>query len=295
MWAGPEIFRVGSIDVHVVSDGRLALRAESLFKDVPREEWQGAVPEADANGYLTVGMSCLVLRSAGKLILLDTGLGDKPSVKTSGVSATVGEAALLLRSLARHGIKREDIDIVVNSHAHPDHIGWNTTYENGALVPTFPNATYWMTKTEWDFFTLPRRMEKYEFLGDNLRPILERNQFELADGETDVTPEVRIMPSPGHTVGHACIMIHSAGEVAVFLGDLMHHPAHFEHPEWVNAVDILPQQTAESRRRLIREAYRQDTVLVACHSSYSGVGRIVNEGGQDRWVPLEPPDSPATQ
>ena len=289
MWTGPDRFRVGSIDITVVSDGKLALKAEGLFRDVPREEWQSQGKEVNEDGRIIVGMNSLVFRSAGKLILLDTGLGDKSSTLSAIGSPPVGENARLLRALDRHGIKREDVDIVINTHAHPDHLGWNTLVENGHLVPTFPNAKYWMTKTEWDFYTLPRRLEKYPYLGDNLRPILERGQVELADGEIDVTPEVRIVPSPGHTVGHACIMITSGQEVAVFLGDLMHHPAQMEHPEWVAAVDILPQQTTESRRRLIREAYRTDTVLVAVHSAYSGFGRMVQENGADRWVPLDPP------
>ncbi|HEX2173120.1 MAG TPA: MBL fold metallo-hydrolase [Dehalococcoidia bacterium] len=292
MWVSPDKFRVGNIDVTAISDGKLALKPEGLFKDVPREEWQAEVKELDANGNVVVGMNSLVFRSAGKLILLDTGLGDKPStVNATGSASGSPELSLLIKRLERHGIRREDIDVVINTHAHPDHIGWNTHLENGDLVPTFPNAKYWMTKSEWDFYTQPRRMERYQYLAENLKPILDRGQFELADGETDVTPEVRIIPSPGHTIGHACIMIHSAQEVAMFLGDLMHHPAHLEHPEWVNAVDYLPQQTPESRRHLIREAYRNDAVLVACHSSYSGFGRIVNENGSNRYVRLDPPSS----
>ena len=290
MWVSPDKFRVGTIDVTAISDGKLALNPTGLFKEVPREEWQAEVKELDANGNVLVGMNSLVLRSGGRLILLDTGLGNKPTTLSATRSASGSpELSRLLTRLEQHGIGREDIDIVINTHAHPDHVGWNTLVENGQLVPTFPNAKYWMTRSEWEFYTQPRRMETYPYLAENLKPILERGQFELADGETDVTPEVRIIPSPGHTIGHACILIHSAREVAIFLGDLMHHPAHLEHPEWVNAVDYLPQQTPESRRTLIRQAYQTDAVLVACHSSYSGFGRLVNENGVDRYVPLDPP------
>ena len=106
-------------------------------------------------------------------------------------------------------------------------------------------------------------------------------RVEFADGERSITSEVRMMPSPGHTVGHASVLVSSGGQTAVFLGDISHHPAHLTHPEWVTAYDIMPQMQRESRERLFKLAYEQQALLIQVHNAWPGIaGRLLDRNGQ---------------
>lgn len=281
---GYQAFKVGSLEFYVVSDGTIELPAAVMFQGVATEDVRRVLPDFDPESSFVCGMNSILVRSDGKLILVDTGLGPKESTRSALNSKPGDDAGTLLQNLAALGVKPEDVDIVINTHAHADHIGWNTIERDGRLVPTFPNATYMMGKIEWDFYTTPRRLEKWAVLGENLGPIVESGRYAVADGETNVTSEVSIVPSPGHTVGHTCIVLRSGGEMAIHIADLIHHPAEFVHPEWISKVDFLPKETEESRRLFTKIALENNALLVGSHTPFPGAGRILSPDGQNTWL-----------
>lgn len=271
-------FHVGSLELVCLTDGTTDLfPPEAMFPNVPMEELKanGVINE---DGKIIVGFNSLVVRSHGKLILVDTGWGDKPSKPFPGG----GE---LWDNFRANGINPEEIDVVINTHGHPDHIGWNTRVVDGQIVPTFPRAKYYITKGDWDYYTDEEKLAAVpdwtQHTLDSLRALADSGQMELADGETPITPEVRMMPSPGHTVGHASVLLSSGNETAFFLGDIMHHPAQFNHPEWTNGFDILPELGRESREKLFRAAYEQQALVLQVHNAWPSVaGRLLDQDGK---------------
>ena len=163
-------YRVGSVEVAVVNDGTFGYDAGPVFGVVPRVMWERVVPPLDAMHRLTLGLNCLLLRSEGKTVLIETGIGGKPGDRDNASPASEGT---LLTSLAALGVSPENVDIVVNSHLHADHCGWNVLAEEGegeaVLRPTFPNATYFVAGVEWDDANHPNERTRATYLERNLR------------------------------------------------------------------------------------------------------------------------------
>jgi glyoxylase-like metal-dependent hydrolase (beta-lactamase superfamily II) len=154
-------------------------------------------------------------------------------------------------------------------------------------VPTFPNARYWVTKPEWDHWTTPEALAERPFLTRKLTPLKEHERLELADAdaEVEVAPGVRLVPAPGHTPGHVCVVLTSGQETAVYCGDLLHHVAQLEHPEWSPAFDLLPVLSAESRRRILEQALRNRAVLLTAHLPTPGLLSPTPIGGWRAGMP----------
>jgi glyoxylase-like metal-dependent hydrolase (beta-lactamase superfamily II) len=275
-------FYVGSLELRTVSDGSSRLPPGFLFGDVSEEELRRWIP-VDADGMMTLSYNSLLLRSHGKTILIDTGWGGRPL-------PNVPDAGHLLRNLETLGVTPETVDVVINTHAHSDHVGWNTHDHGDHVHLTFPNATYYLLDEEFEHYTRPEQVAAEPHLGYTLVPLRDSGRLELARDGTQVTPEVRIFRSPGHTAGHICVAITSGGQTAVFLGDLTHHPAQFTNPEWVLAYDVLPQTLLETRRKIMRQAVEQDLLLLTAHHVYPGVGKVSEEGGRFVWRNVGPAD-----
>ena len=272
-------FHIGSLELVCLTDGDTTLfPAVPMFQGASEDDLRAAGIIGGPTPY-TVGFNSLIVRSEGKLILVDTGWGDKPS-------KPFPEAGELMENFRAAGLRPEEVDIVINTHGHPDHVGWNTRVVDGQIVPTFPNATYYITKSDYDYWTNGDQIKQWDegwiqHNLDSLKVLAEMGRVEFADGERPITSEVRMMPSPGHTVGHASVLVSSGGQTAVFLGDITHHPAHLTHPEWVTAYDIMPQMQRESREKLFKLAYEQQALLIQVHNAWPGIaGRLLDRNGQ---------------
>jgi glyoxylase-like metal-dependent hydrolase (beta-lactamase superfamily II) len=195
------------------------------------------------------------------------------------------------------GVRRQDVDTVIFTHAHPDHIGGAIDVRDPRRpIPGFPNASYVMSETEWDFWTAAHVDLRGLRVPGDVRAGMEstakrclsvlRHQVELIDRETDIIPGVRTIPAPGHTPGHMALLLDSGGRQMLNLGDAAVHPLHLEQPEWKNGFDLDPEQALATRRALVERAVAEDMRLMAFHFPFPSVGRVTArpEGGWE-WMP----------
>jgi glyoxylase-like metal-dependent hydrolase (beta-lactamase superfamily II) len=263
---------VGSLEVAVVSDGGLALDPHRVFGRVSEADWR-PVAGLDEHGTIPVGVNCALVRSGERLVLLDTGGGASLALERGQ------NCGKLLEALAALGTTPEQIDTVVISHAHWDHAGGASVKVGERWLPTFPKASYWLWRGEWDYWMNPKLADRPPFLDDVMPPLVEHQRLELADREVEVASGVRLIPSPGHTPGHLCISLTSGNETAVYTGDMFHHPAQIEHPEWSPLFDVLPEMSAETRRSMFERARREGLVLLTAHLPTPGIARLPSGGG----------------
>ncbi len=284
-------YRVGSLELLVLSDGAFRLDAGAVFGVVPRPMWEPVVEDLDESHRTSLGLNCLLLQSEGKTILIETGVGDKDR---EAWLASPLEQRNLLSDLAVHGFAPDDVDIVINTHLHADHCGWNTRFlpsdeptVDGKLAPTFPRARYFIQRGEWEAARHPNERTRATYLAENLTPLEENGQLELIEGETQVTREVVVIPSPGHTEHHASVAITSGGEVALYVGDIAQHRVQLERVPWVSAFDVLPLVSLETKRRLMERAIQESALIVSVHLPFPGAGRLTRTPeGRRRWQPL---------
>ena len=277
-------FQLGNLELLVVSDGTLRLDAGAVFGLTPRVMWEASVSDLDDKHRLPLGLNCLVVRSGGKTVLLETGAGRK-TTRTPAAAGTEGSGALL-ENLAREGIRPDDVDIVVNSHLHFDHAGGNTAITEGRLVPAFPRARYFLQRGEWEAASHPNERTRTTYLAENLEPLQDRRQVELVEGEAEIIEGVRMVPAPGHTRDHCIVELESAGQLAVFLGEVAQQPVMLERIAWISAFDVLPLVSLETKKRLIERAIDRRALLICVHAAYPGLGRLRLEDSRRKWEPL---------
>ncbi len=284
-------FEVGTIQCIAVSDGTLTYApptfpppAMFLFANAPREQLEQALRQhgIPAEQWLewVSPYICLVVNTGEHLVLVDTG--------ADGLAPSTGR---LLENLRTAGIAPEQIDTVVLTHGHPDHIG-GTTDARGR--PAFPNAQHVMWKDEWDFWTSEQAELKLDEHGkevllktarDNLPPI--EGQLHLVDQEMEVVPGMRAVAAPGHTPGHMAVAVSSQGQQLLCLSDTVLHPIHMEQPEWHAVVDFDPPEVVATRRRLLDRAAAEKALVLVFHFPFPGLGHVAPDGEAWRWQPIE--------
>ncbi len=283
--AQPHSYRLGDLDLQILSDGTYYQDAGAVFGIVPRLMWERAVkPKLDEQHRMALGLNSLLVRSHGKLVLIETGVGDKESGRRQASPVAEGN---LLAELAALDILPEAIDVVVNTHLHADHCGWNTRATGEELVPTFPNARYLIQRGEWEAATHPNERTRATYLAENLLPLEEAGVLELIDGELSVTPEITVISTYGHTEDHASVVLSSGGETAIYIGDLVQHSIQLERTAWVSSFDLLPLVSMETKKRIVERAIREQALVISVHSPFPGLGRLTKtEDGRRHWEPV---------
>ncbi len=277
--------RLGDLDLQILSDGTFYQDAGAVFGVVPRMMWERVAGPLDEQHRISLALNCLLVRSHDTLILIETGVGDKDGARSQSTPVAEGT---LLSELAALGVRPEEVDVVINTHLHADHCGWNTQrLDDGRLVPTFPRARYLIQRGEWEAATNPNERTRATYLEENLLPVEQAGVLELIDGEVAVTPEVTIIPTPGHTDDHASIVLTSGGETALYIGDLIQHHVQLERTAWVSAFDLLPLLSMETKKRIVERAIRERALVVSVHSPFPGLGHVTRrEEGRRHWEPL---------
>jgi len=283
-------FKLGDFQCIAVSDGihtyappTFPPPAIFLFTNAPREHLEQTLRKH--NLYLEPWAKwvspyiCLVINAGEHRVLVDTG--------ADGLAPSTGK---LLQNLQAVGIAPEDIDTVILTHGHPDHIGGNTDSEGR---PAFPGARYVMSKDEWEFWTSGQAEAKLDehvrevllkFARKNLPPI--QGQLELVDHETEIVSGIRALAAPGHTPGHMALAISSGGEQLLCVSDAVLHPIHLEQPEWYSAVDFAPEQVVATRRRLLKRVAAEKALVLAFHFPFPGLGHVSQSGDTWQWQPI---------
>src|SRR5580700_7232483 len=283
MPAGSHRFEGGSIRSTVLSDGYFSYPAPWFFPNAGPEELSRALETHRLpRERILSPYTCLLIETGSHVVLVDTGAGTS--------SATNG--AIVAR-LQMAGIRPRDVETVVLTHAHPDHIGGAV---NAAGRPTFADARHVLAEREWDLWTAPRvdlsglRVpgEVQDSMLATARRCLNalRFQAEPIGGETEIAPGVRAIPAPGHTPGHLAILLSSKGEHLLNMGDAAVHPLHLEEPEWENGFDLAAGEAVATRRALLERAVAERMHLMAFHFPFPSVGRVAArpEGGWS-WSP----------
>jgi glyoxylase-like metal-dependent hydrolase (beta-lactamase superfamily II) len=228
---------------------------------------------------LKLSIHALLVDAPGLRLVVDTCIGnDRPRGITGGQPL----ATPFLQHLAEAGWSREGVDAVVCTHLHVDHVGWNTMLEGGRWVPTFPKARYLIGRREYDFWSAEGDAEQQTILGDSIKPIFEAGLAELVELDHVISPEIRLVPSTGHTPGHVSVMIASEGAHAVITGDMTHHPCQLAHPDWSPVFDSDRQAAAATRARLFGEWADQQILVIGTHYAAPTAGRVVRDGAAYR-------------
>ena len=277
----PNVVRVGNVEIMQLSDGMLEFDLCNFFPTIPGEDWKGHESHLTPEHKVRFNLGSYLIRSNGRNILVDTGLGPRPA-ETPDVPW--GE---LLRDFEAKNVRVDDIDMVVMTHLHRDHVGWNLRKDGGRYVPTFPKARYWMSRKDWDTCHQPDvQPTRFPNAPDCVWPLQDLGLIELMDGEHAITPELTAVPTPGHTPGHVSIMVTSKGERALVLGDAAHNPVQLDQTDWVSRADMDPDATRQTRRVLFDRLEREQILVVAGHFEAPGFGRIVRLEGRRYWKGL---------
>lgn len=268
----------GNFDLQIVSDGTLWLDGGAMFGVVPKAIW-GKLIESDENNRIRLGMNCLLIRNDEKTILIDTGCGSKLDEKARSIYRISSEVDLV-KELHSKGVEPEDVDIVINTHLHFDHCGGNTDRIGNTLQPRFPNATYFVQRTEFEDASSPNERTRASYFSENWQILLDRDQLHLLEGEEEVVPGVQCIPTPGHTRGHQSVKIESGGRKLFFIADLC--PTHLHVPlPWIMGYDHFPLTTLETRKAIYSEAAHEDWLILFEHDPEVPSGHLRFE--DDRW------------
>ncbi len=267
-------FSSGACAVRLLSDGTTWGDGAGPFGLVPRDKWRTLLPP-DEHNRVPMELWSPLVEINGLRILVDCGAGDKDLTTFSTQYFLQRPNGSLMDQLARCGVTPDDIDIVILTHLHGDHSGWATRIDGGAIVPTFPRARYVVQRQDYQDATHTNERTRNTYFPDNFTPLLERGALTLLDGETQVAPGVRVVPTPGHCQGHQSVVIEPPESRPVFLlGDLAPFAIHFARLPWVTAYDVLPMITIESKRTWQEWALAHDPILVFSHDTRLPVGRL---------------------
>lgn len=268
----PNAFRVGDIDVVAVSDGDLAMMTTEYFAGTTAEQWSHYPRWAGHDGRMTIPMGCFVVRSGGKTVLIDTGLGD--------IQAGGYQGGALLGELATAGIKPEDVDVVFITHLHADHCGTAAIKDGDAMRPTFPNATYRWTTEEQAYWSDPEL--KGQIARRDIFAAVE-SRWQPADGGSSLAPGVDVISMPGHTPGHAGVVISSGDQRAFLLGDGIGCPVQLSETEWSGAGDVDPNLARRMQEAVAKEIEGSGALLGASHFPGLTLGRVLVAEGKRYW------------
>ena len=275
--------QVGDVKVMLVRETLQPVPAEGMYVEPDMGVFEANADWLrpyflDDEGNMPLSIHALVLESEGQTIMVDTCIGNRPIEMVPQMSH-LGEG--FLDELSAAGYEPGDIDIVLCTHLHFDHVGWNTILVEGEWVPTFPNARYLFNRTEYEYWDSGAEGAAITF-GDAVRPVLDAGLADLVDSDHQVTGEISLEPSPGHTPGHVSVRISSAGQEAVITGDLVHHPIQFTAPEWVMTADDDPPRASATRVEF-RERYADSGILIfGTHFAGPSCGHLSHTEGL--WV-----------
>ena len=279
--------KFGDLEFHIVGDGTFRLDGGAMFGVIPRPMWERVAPPDERNR-IRMRMNSLLIRSAGKLILVETGAGDKFDAKKREIYA-LGEASggpRLPEQLAARGVKPEQVDIVVNTHLHFDHCGWNTRMIEGNATPMFPNALYITHRNELEHARHASERDRASYFPENFEPMAKTGQWSLVERDQEIAPGVELIRVPGHNRDMMCVRLTGGGQTAMLLADLVPTTAHLPLP-WIMGFDLYPMETLENKRKWIPEIVRGEWLAIFGHDPDVPAARLRERDGKVVAEPVE--------
>ncbi len=289
--------KLGDFELSVFSDGTYPLDGGAFFGVVPKVMWSKRVT-ADERNYVTAGLNSLLIRTGKETVLVETGMGNKLSVRMVKI---YGQPAQLLTNLAAGGVRPEDIDVVINSHLHFDHCGWNTVRNGGKVVATFPRAKYYAPEGEWQYARKPSERDAISYIPDNYDPLVASGQMTLLKGGEEIVPGISVETFPGHTASMMGVIVRggpsaakaakaldsggtlrlasltqgrletkaapfpvSTPTTACYISDLIPTTAHIDLT-WGMGFDLYPLQTIESKKEYYARSIPEKWLTVFTH------------------------------
>ncbi|MEY9933997.1 glyoxylase-like metal-dependent hydrolase (beta-lactamase superfamily II) [Catenulispora sp. GP43] len=291
---------LGDVTVARVQEmhGPVGMTPEQFFPGWPQQDWQDnrdwLVPDhlGAEDDIVRVAFQTWALRSQGRTILVDTGIGND---KTRPAVGAWDHLSLgYLDNLAEAGIAPEDVDLVINTHLHVDHIGWNTRLAGGQWVPTFPNATYLMPRLDFEHFDPAKNPNiagsvNENAFEDSIEPVRAAGQVQLWEGEHIVDGNLRLLAAPGHTPGASVLLLTSGHDKALFAGDLVHTPLQVSHPDHASCFCEDPSTAQATRRDLLGWAADNNALVLPAHFSGQTALEIRRDGDRfaiKNWGPF---------
>ena len=267
---------IGKVNVTRVVEMQVAGGTKFILPDATREaclpiEWMQ--PHfMDEAGNLIMSIHALVIDDGEKRIVVDTCIGND---KQRNIPSWTNLQTDFLKDLEQAGYPRESIDMVMCTHLHVDHVGWNTMLVDGRWIPTFPNARYLMAEKEWRYWNFHAKEEAYgPVIEDSVRPIVESGLAEFVEEDHELTSEVRLISTPGHTPGHVSVLIESEGSRALITGDCIHHPVQMTRTDWCSSADFDQDQGQATRESLLKHYVDSDVLVIGTHFATPTAGYI---------------------
>ncbi|MEH2613590.1 MBL fold metallo-hydrolase [Bradyrhizobium sp. AZCC 1693] len=277
-------FTVGDLTIHrIIEQETTFLPALEMLPGLTPEvlaenrAWMQKAGALDDKDVLILCFQSYVVKTPHHTILIDSCIGnDKPRPRFPKWNMKTDDT--YMRALAVAGLSADDIDFVMCTHLHADHVGWNTRLQNGYWVPTFPNARYVFGKTEFDYWTEQHAKASVPTFADSVLPVVEAGRSEFVGNGHEIGDHMRVLPTPGHTPGHVAFAFGRGRDAAVVSGDLMHSPLQARYPELSFKPDVDPAQSAATRRGFLERYCDTDTLCCTAHFPSPSVGKIRRAG-----------------
>ena len=251
---------VGDFEVTVLSDGTYELDGGAFFGVVPKVLWEKRV-QADSRNMLKVGTNCLLIRDGKQTVLVETGIGSKLSEKAQAIHKN---QVRLMKDFEEAGVAPDEVDIVINTHLHFDHCGWNTYYKDGKATATFPQAKYYVQRGEVEHAHEQHERDRVSYMTDNYDPLIENGQMVLLDGNSEIAPGISVQLFPGHTRDLQAVIVRSGGVTLCYPSDLIPTSNHLD-PTWVMGYDLYPLTSIASRHRFYEQAIPAKWIVAFTH------------------------------
>jgi len=264
----------------------------AMFPEVPESAWadyQGTLE----NGQLQLYYGVFVARSENQVVLVDSGMGPGPHPTRGNLTGNLYEELRPIMlppnvDILNTNVSPSDqVNFVVHTHLHADHVGWNLRYSGGMPAPNFRRARYIIPKDDYDYYTQPDILAENPHVQQQIMPLRRLRLQQIVEGEHAVTEGISTRPAAGHTPGHQVVLVQSGGQKAMLVGDLLHSIAQVSEPAWCAGVDYDKAQSHANRAALLDKAEQEDWIVAAGHfPPGQQIGKVVTQGGKRRWQPL---------
>ncbi len=256
--------KLGNKTISILEAGRFRLDGGAMFGVVPRVLWEKRKQPDDKNR-IAMATNLLLIQYQDRNILVDTGIGTKYDEKFKKIYAVEDDPYNLTQALEKAGLTAEAITDVILTHLHFDHTGGSTTRNaEGAVVPTFPNARYYVQKSQYEWALNPSEKDRASFFPENYVPLYKTGQLELLDGDGELFPGIRVMTVTGHTPGQQMVRVEGEGQTVLFAADLIPLEPHLSIP-WVMAYDLYPLETIREKKAILNRAVEENWIVVFEH------------------------------